>query len=92
MGAKVESIVTKLSEFRKDIDLDFIKKTHVHYCTPCYGGMISEPYFRSWTKGHMMFTKYKIPSDLKSTARSYFFSLNFLINAKTPNHPNSLFF
>jgi hypothetical protein len=68
MSAKEESIVDKLSKFRKEIDLDFIRKTHVHYCTPCYAGQISEPYFRSWTKGHMMFTKYNIPYTLTTSA------------------------
>jgi|TARA_B110000858_G_scaffold198242_1_gene263482 hypothetical protein len=62
------AIVDKLAEYRKDINLDFIKKTHVHYCTPCYAGQISEPYFRSWTKGHMMFTKYNIPYTLTTSA------------------------
>ena len=62
------AIIDKLAEFRKEIDLDFIKNTHVHYCTPCYAGQISEPYFRSWTKGHMMFTKYQIPYTLTTSA------------------------
>ena len=62
------TIVKQLAEYRKEIDLDFIKKTHVHYCTPCYAGQISEPYFRSWTKGHMMFTKYDIPYSITTSA------------------------
>jgi len=62
------TIIKELSGFRRDVDLDFIKKTHVHYCTPCYAGQITEPYFRSWTKGHMMFTKYNIPYTLTTSA------------------------
>ena len=55
-------------DYRKDIDLDFLKTTHVHYCTPCYGGQISEPYFRSWSKAHMMFTKHEIPYSITTSA------------------------
>ena len=55
-------------QFRKEIDLDFIRKTHVHYCTPCYGGQVTEPFFRSWTRAHMMFTKHEIPYSLTTSA------------------------
>ena len=55
-------------QFRKEIDLDFIKKTHVHFCTPCYGGQVTEPFFRSWSRAHMMFTKYEIPYSLTTSA------------------------
>ena len=61
-------IVENLKKFRKEIDLEFIKKTHVHYCTPCYGGQVTEPYFRSWSKAHMLFTKYKIPYSVTTSA------------------------
>jgi len=55
-------------QFRKEIDLDFIRKTHVHYCTPCYGGQLTEPFFRSWSRAHMMFTKHEIPYSLTTSA------------------------
>ena len=55
-------------DYRKDIDLDFLKTTHVHYCTSCYGGQISESYFRSWSKAHMMFTKHEIQYSITTSA------------------------
>lgn len=62
------SALEHCQQFRKEIDLDFIKKTHVHYCTPCYGGQVTEPFFRSWSRAHMMFTKYGIPYSLTTSA------------------------
>lgn len=62
------TIIQDLSKYRKDIDLEFIKKTHVHYCTPCYGGQVTEPFFRSWCKAHMLFTKHEIPYSVTTSA------------------------
>ena len=63
-----QSIQEHLRQYRKEIDLEFIKKTHVHYCTPCYGGQVTEPFFRSWSKAHMMYTKYDIPYSVTTSA------------------------
>lgn len=57
-----------LLKYRKQIDLDIIHKTHIHYCTPCYGGQVTEPFFRSWTRAHMMFTKHNIKYSLTTSA------------------------
>lgn len=62
------SIQEQLLKHRKDIDIEFIRKTHVHYCTPCYGGQVTEPFFRSWSKAHMMYTKYQIPYSVTTSA------------------------
>jgi len=64
----VSNIIEGLRAYRKEIDLDFIKNTHVHYCTPCYGGQVTEPYFRSWCKAHMLFTKHEIPYTITTSA------------------------
>ena len=63
-----KSIQDQFRSFRRDIDLDFIKTTHVHYCTPCYGGQVTEPFFRSWSKAHMTYTKYDIPYSVTTSA------------------------
>ena len=60
--------IDELRKYRKDINLEFIKNTHVHYCTPCYGGQITEPFFRSWSKAHMMYTKHEIPYSVTTSA------------------------
>ena len=54
-------IIEELKKFRKPLDLQKLKTTHVHYFTPCYGGMLTEGFFRSWSKGNILFTKYGIP-------------------------------
>lgn len=64
----LNQIIEGLRKHRKDIDLEFIRKTHVHYCTPCYGGQVTEPYFRSWCKAHMLFTKHEIPYSITTSA------------------------
>lgn len=61
-------IIEEFKKFRKPIDLERIKNSHVHYLTPCYGGMLTEGYFRSWTKAHMTFSKYDIPYSLTTSA------------------------
>jgi len=64
----LNDILTELGEYREDLDLDFLRNTHVHYCTPCYGGQVTEPFFRSWSKTHMTYTKYKIPYSVTTSA------------------------
>lgn len=64
----MSEIINELKKHRKDIDLEFIRKTHVHYCTPCYGGQVTEPFFRSWSKAHMLYTKHQIPYSVTTSA------------------------
>lgn len=64
----MNDILTELGEYREDLDLDYLRETHVHYCTPCYGGQVTEPFFRSWSKAHMTYTKYKIPYSVTTSA------------------------
>lgn len=64
----MNDILKELGEYREDLDLDFLRETHVHYCTPCYGGQVTEPFFRSWSKTHMTYTKYKIPYSVTTSA------------------------
>ena len=64
----MSELLDAFSSYRKQLDLELIRKTHVHYCTPCYGGQVTEPYFRSWSKAHMMFTKHEIPYSITTSA------------------------
>lgn len=61
-------IIKEFEKYRKPIDIEALKNTHVHYFTPCYGGMLTEGFFRSWTKGHMIYTKYGIPYSVTTSA------------------------
>lgn len=49
--------------------VDILQKTHIHFCTPCYGGQILEGCFSSYLRFAMLATKYSIP-----------FSVDTLIN------------
>lgn len=63
-----ENIIERFAKHRGQIDIEKLKKTHVHYCTPCYGGQVTEPFFRSWSRTHMMFTKYQVPYSVTTSA------------------------
>lgn len=60
-------IITSLSAHRKSLDISSLRNTHVHYFTPCYGGLLTEGFFRSWSKTHIMFTKNEIPYSQTTT-------------------------
>ena len=64
----MSDIINSFKKYRDKLDLDFLTKTHVHYCTPCYGGQITEGFFRSWSKAHMTYTKYGIPYSVTTSA------------------------
>jgi hypothetical protein len=64
----MKATADSLLKYRKQIDLSIINNTHVHYCTPCYGGQVTEPFFRSWTRAHMMFTKHNIKYSMTTSA------------------------
>ena len=36
-------------------DLDLVRKSHIMFATPCYGGMIGAQYLRSWTQTMTLF-------------------------------------
>ena len=63
-----EDIIKQFEKYRNKIDLEYLSTTHVHYCTPCYGGQITEGFFRSWSKAHMTYTKYGIPYSVTTSA------------------------
>jgi len=46
-----------------------LQNSHIHFCTPCYGGQINEGTFSSYLRFAMLATKYEIP-----------FSVDTLIN------------
>ncbi len=64
----MNEILQEFGDYREELDLEYLKQTHIHYCTPCYGGQVTEPFFRSWSKAHMTYTKYKIPYSVTTSA------------------------
>lgn len=64
----MNEILQEFGDYREELDLEYLKQTHIHYCTPCYGGQVTEPFFRSWSKAHMTYTKYQIPYSVTTSA------------------------
>ena len=50
----------QLDEHQQRI-VEILQNTHVHFCTPCYGGQILEGCFSSYLRFSMLATKYGIP-------------------------------
>ena len=38
-----------------EVDIDKLRKNHIFVATPCYGGMVGEPYLKSMTQTSIMF-------------------------------------
>ncbi|OUV99824.1 MAG: hypothetical protein CBD16_07270, partial [Betaproteobacteria bacterium TMED156] len=43
---------------RIDVDMDRIRSYHVMVATPCYGGMVGEPYLKAMTGLSILFKHY----------------------------------
>ena len=64
----MNDIIQALKQYRRPFDLDKLRSTHIHYFTPCYGGLLTEGFFRSWNKANILYTKYNIPYALTTIA------------------------
>lgn len=63
-----ESILAEFRRHRGQLDLAYLRNQHIHFFTPCYGGMVTEGFFRSWQRLSMILTKYEIPFSLSTNA------------------------
>ena len=43
---------------RIDVDMEELRKRHVLVATPCYGGMVGEPYLKAMTGLSILFKHY----------------------------------
>lgn len=51
-----------------EVPLGFLRNQHIFIATPCYGGQIGEPYFRSMLRSSILFGKYDIPYTVSTLA------------------------
>ncbi len=51
-----------------EVPLGFLRNQHIFIATPCYGGQIGEPYFRSMLRSSIIFNKYEIPYTVSTLA------------------------
>ena len=45
--AKEEDVMFNLLDSKVEIPLGLLRQKHIFIATPCYGGQIGEPYFRT---------------------------------------------
>jgi hypothetical protein len=57
----VEADVPKQDEGKITISIDELRKSKFFIATPCYGGALTEPYFRSVIKLMTFFNQHKVP-------------------------------
>ena len=51
-----------------EVPLGYLRNQHIFIATPCYGGQIGEPYFRSMLRSSILFNKYEIPYTVSTLA------------------------
>jgi hypothetical protein len=58
----------RMLDAKIEVPLGFLRNQHIFIATPCYGGQIGEPYFRSLMRSAIMFNKYEIPFTVSTLA------------------------
>ena len=65
---KGEDVMHRLLESKIEIPVSLLRQKHIFVATPCYGGQIGEPYFRSMMKFCILCNKYEIPFTISTLA------------------------
>ncbi len=63
-----DDIMHKLLDQKIEIPVGLLRKKHIFIATPCYGGQLGEPYFRSMMRLAIMCNKYDIPYTISTLA------------------------
>ena len=63
-----DSVMHKLLDQKIEIPVGLLRQKHIFIATPCYGGQIGEPYFRSMMRLAILFSKYDIPYTVSTLA------------------------
>lgn len=58
----------QLLDAKIEIPVGLLRQKHIFIATPCYGGQIGEPYFRSMMRLAIMCNKYEIPYTISTLA------------------------
>jgi len=61
-------VMHRLLDAKIEIPVGLLRQKHIFIATPCYGGQIGEPYFRSMLKLVIMCNKYDIPYTVRTLA------------------------
>ena len=63
-----ENIMHRLLDQKIEIPVGLLRQKHIFIATPCYGGQLGEPYFRSMMRLSIMCNKYDIPYTISTLA------------------------
>lgn len=63
-----DEIMHRLLDQKIEIPVGLLRKKHIFIATPCYGGQLGEPYFRSMMRTAIMCNKYDIPYTISTLA------------------------
>lgn len=63
-----QEMLHNLLDAKIQVPLEYLKKQHIFIATPCYGGQISEPYFRSMMRLIVMCNHYGIKYTVSTLA------------------------
>ncbi len=61
-------VLFKLLDQKIEVPLGLLRQKHIFIATPCYGGQIGEPYFRSMMRLAILFNKYNIQYTVSTLA------------------------
>ena len=63
-----DDVMYKLLDSKIEIPLGLLRQNHIFIATPCYGGQIGEPYFRSMMRFAILCNKYNIKYTISTLA------------------------
>ncbi len=61
-------VMFKLLDEKIEVPLGLLRQKHIFIATPCYGGQLGEPYFRSMMRLAILFNKYNIQYTISTLA------------------------
>lgn len=61
-------VMHRLLDAKIEIPIGLLRNKHIFIATPCYGGQIGEPYFRSMMRLAILCSKYEIPYTVSTLA------------------------
>ena len=61
-------VMYKLLDEKIEVPLGLLRQKHIFIATPCYGGQLGEPYFRSMMRLAILFNKYGIQYTVSTLA------------------------
>jgi hypothetical protein len=66
--AKHDDVMFNLLDSKVEIPLGLLRQKHIFIATPCYGGQLGEPYFRSMMRLAILCNKYNIQYTVSTLA------------------------